>query len=69
MNKNVSYGCGPSKPINYLFIDNESGEEFFVQAECFADAEGTAVENFGDSIRFIGKYTDEEAEWMGYDTY
>lgn len=46
------------------------GEEFFVQAndktEALAIAHDVAVD---DKIRFLGIYTDEEAEMMGYDTY
>lgn len=63
------HGYIPSEGDNYLFVDDESGEEFFVQADCFSDAEGTAIENFGEQIHYIGRYTDAEAEWMGCDTY
>jgi len=58
---------------NYLFeivSGDYEGEEFFVQAndrsEAFTIAHDVAVD---DKIRFLGIYTDEEAEMMGYDTY
>lgn len=58
---------------NYLFeivSGDYEGEEFFVQAnnksEAVKIAHDVAVD---DKIRFLGIYTDEEAEMMGYDTY
>ena len=58
---------------NYLFeivSGDYEGEEFFVQAnnksEAFTIAHDVAVDG---KIRFLGIYTDEEAEMMGYDTY
>ena len=58
---------------NYLFeivSGDYEGEEFFAQAnsrsEAFAIAHDVAVDN---KIRFLGIYTDKEAEMMGYDTY
>ena len=58
---------------NYLFeivSGDYEGEEFFVQAndkaEAFAIAHDVAVD---DKIRFLGIYTDEEADVLGYDTY
>lgn len=58
---------------NYLFeivSGDYEGEEFFAQAndktEAFAIAHDVAGD---DKIRFLGVYTDEEAERMGYDTY
>ena len=61
---------------NYLFeiTDEESelcGEEFFVQADTKKDAWGIVFDNFGTDLRikYLGKYSDEEAEAMGYDTY
>lgn len=58
---------------NYLFeivSGDYEGEEFFVQAndkpEAFEIAHDVAVD---EKIRFLGIYTDEEAERMGYDTY
>lgn len=58
---------------NYLFeivSGDYEGEEFFAQAndksEAFKIAHDVAVD---DKIRFLGIYTDEEAEMMGYDTY
>ena len=43
--------------------------------EVVGEAWQTVAENFGtamivnDEIKCIGKYTPEEAEWLGYDTY
>ena len=54
---------------NYLFIDYQSGEEFFVQEKTVADAQAVAIENFGNEIQYLGRLTDEDAEWLGYDTY
>lgn len=65
---------------DYLFevVGEESdlcGEQFFVECDTVAEAWQTVAENFGtamivnDEIKCIGKYTPEEAEWLGYDTY
>ena len=59
------------KMRDYLFIDNDSGEQFFV--ECFSEREAWSIikENFDDaaSIEYIDEYSVEEAEILGYDTY
>ena len=62
--------------INYLFIDNETGEQFFVELR--AD-EGTDEElmdkameiaaDYFDEPEFIGIVDGETAEMLGYDTY
>lgn len=54
---------------DYLFLDNESGEEFFVECESKRRAFQIAHENFGDDVEFIGTYSVAEAEILGYDTY
>lgn len=56
---------------NFLFEDFESGERFFVQAESYGEALKLLVDNdFSPSnCQYIGDYSDEEAEWFGYDTY
>ena len=58
---------------NYLFeivSGDYEGEEFFVQANNKAEAVKIAHDvAVDDKIRFLGIYTDEEAEIMGYDTY
>ena len=58
---------------NFLFeiISGEyEGEEFFVQAKDKVDAFTIAREVAeGGKIRYLGVYSDEEAECMGYDTY
>jgi len=60
---------------NYLFeingeYDEHCGEMFFVQCDTKAEAREIAKENFPEeNVHFLGKYTDEEAEWYGYDTY
>lgn len=53
---------------NYKFYDDESGEEFFVQTETLARAKLVAQAYFDEPI-YQGEYTDEEAEWLGLDTY
>ena len=58
---------------NFLFeiVSGEyEGEEFFVQCEYKSDAFEIAREIAdGAKIRFLGTYSDEEAEMRGYDTY
>lgn len=58
---------------NYLFeiMSGEyEGEMFFVQAENRDEADEVLGEYFwGEKVKYRGTYSDEEAEWMGYDTY
>ena len=58
---------------NFLFEITDGlfeGERFFVQAEGKVEAVEILDEYFPDvSLQLLGVYTDEEAEWMGYDTY
>lgn len=60
---------------NYLFevVDEGSdlnGERFFVQCKTRKEADEIVIEYFcDDRVAYLGKYSDEEAEWMGYDTY
>lgn len=58
---------------NFLFEITDGlfeGERFFVQAESKTEAVEILDEYFPDeSLQLLGVYTDEEAEWMGYDTY
>lgn len=58
---------------NYLFeiMSGEwEGEEFFVQTDKSTIPMYTARQVAeGEKIRYLGVYTDEEAERMGYDTY
>jgi len=56
---------------NYLFEDLESGERFFVQCDSYGEALKILVENdFKVSeCHYLGVFSDEEAEWCGYDTY
>lgn len=56
---------------DFLFLDNESGEHFFVECETLTKAWNIVWENFEEDsdIRFLGAYTDEEADILGYDTY
>ena len=56
---------------DFLFIDNETGEEFFVECDTLAKAWVTVYINFGQKsdIHYLGNYTVEEAEILGYDTY
>lgn len=60
---------------NYLFeIITESspscGEQFFVQANTRAEANEVLDDFFCyESTKYLGKYSDFEAEMMGLDTY
>ena len=56
---------------DYFFIDNDSGEEFFVECRTLAEAWITVRENFGDDadVEYICKYEPWEADILGYDTY
>lgn len=59
---------------NYLFAvtDENSeyeGEEFFVQCDSYEEAWEIARGVFEAVMICYGKYSDEEAEWMGFDTY
>lgn len=57
--------------IDYLFMDNDSGEEFFVECDSLDEAWEIAIENFGEDadLAFIDEFDPEEAEILGYDTY
>ncbi len=57
---------------DYLFIDNESGEQFFVECESLTEAWEIARDNWGeetDDLEYLGEYSVEEAEILGYDTF
>lgn len=54
---------------NYLYVDNDSGEEFYVQSDNRKEADEKAVEVFGPNIEFLAVHDDETAERYGYDTY
>ena len=56
---------------DYLFIDNESGEEFFVECDSLGEAWEIAIENFGEDadLAYIDQFDPEEAEILGFDTY
>lgn len=57
---------------NYLFLDNESGEQFFVECESLDEAWEIARDNWGeetDDLEYLGEYSVEEAEILGYDTF
>ena len=57
---------------DYLFIDNESGEQFFVECKSLAEAWEIARDNWGDEtddLEYLGEYSVEEAEILGYDTF
>lgn len=58
--------------LNYCFIDDNSGEVFFVQATNEADAWAIAERVFDDEepdLRLLDVVSDEVAEAMGFDTY
>lgn len=56
---------------DFLFEDNDSGEQFFVETWSLSEAWKIVWENFGEDadVDFVGAYTVEEAEILGYDTY
>lgn len=56
---------------DYLFMDNESGEEFFVECDSLGEAWEIAIENFGEDadLAYVDQFDPEEAEILGFDTY
>jgi hypothetical protein len=67
--------------MDFWFVDDESGEEFFVELACekgtprkeaiamlMPQAMEIATDNFEDP-RLIDVISDEEAERLGFDTY
>ena len=56
---------------NFLFFDNLRGEYFFVQCGALSEAwdEACLVVEDEDELEYLGVYSDDEAEMMGYDTY
>ena len=56
---------------NFLFEDLDSGGRFFVQCDSYAQALKILVENDISitECRYLGDFSDEEAECYGYDTY
>ena len=52
----------------YLFVDNDSGENFFVEADSKKEAREIALENF-DAPVLIDVMTAEQSEWYPYDVY
>lgn len=58
--------------IDFLFIDHETGEDFLVEVQDIPDAqseaETIAQENF-EKPELICQMSEEEAEWLGLDTY
>lgn len=53
---------------DFLFYDEETGEEFFVECETLKEAKRTAKMYFAEP-KYIDKYSETEAEILGYDTY
>lgn len=56
---------------DFMFYDNESGEEFFVECASIDEAWNILNDDFGDTttIEFVAIYTVAEAEMIGLDTY
>lgn len=60
---------------NYLFeivgeYSELSGERFFAQCDTKEEAEEIMAENFwGEQVICLGRYSDDVAEMMGYDTF
>ena len=57
--------------VDFLFMDNDSGEQFFVECRDLNEAWAIVRDNFGDDaeLEYLGEYSVEEAELLGYDTY
>lgn len=63
--------------MNYLFEVTDPnlsfcGERFFVQCDSVEEAFKIIKRNTWynlDDVEYIDVYTDDEAEWMGYDTF
>ena len=53
---------------NYLFYDEESGEEFFVQTDKGVVEAKRTAELYFDQPIYRGCFTDDEADILGYDT-
>lgn len=60
------------KWTDFLFVDGLTGEEFLVEVhdtpDAQTEAEAIAAENF-QMPKLITQMSDEEAEWLGLDTY
>ena len=60
------------KWTDFLFVDGLTGEEFLVEVHDTPTAKDEAIkiakENF-QIPKLICQMTDEEAEWLGLDTY
>lgn len=56
---------------DFMFIDNVSGEEFFVECDTLKEAWGIVCDNFGpeNECEYEGRFTVEEAEMIGLDTF
>lgn len=60
---------------NFLFeiigeYSENCGEQFFVQCDTREEADEILGQYFwGEKVKCLGEYTDEEAEMMGLDTY
>lgn len=53
---------------NFYFVDNETGEDFIVEAETLAKAMYIATAYFAEP-QFLREISDYEAEMIGVDTY
>ena len=53
----------------FWFTDNESGEDFFVEAADKRTASAIARLFFGNNVKCHGTVTEEWAEMQGWDTY
>ena len=55
----------------YLYVNDETGEKFFVQAKNMITAERILrINEFNLSdLRFLGRYCEQRAMTLGYDVY
>lgn len=56
---------------DFMFEDVKSGEQFFVECDSLEEAKNILWAHGIDEyeVEFCGRYTVEEAEMMGLDTY
>lgn len=57
---------------DYLFFDNENGEQFFIECGDLAGAWEIIHREWDgeiDKIEYLGRYSPAEAEIIGYDTF
>ena len=56
---------------DFMFMNEETGDEFFVECKSAREAWQIVWREFGEDapIEYCGRYTVEEAEMIGLDTF